>query len=82
MTIDKNIRSYLLKTGYEKWKRGHSKNKKYCILTSNIAESMNVANKAARDLPVAVSAFDVLYRNDIKNIDKMLLLLGPNLHLN
>ena len=51
--IDKNIRSYLLKIGYDKWTRVHSKNKKYSILTSNIAESMNAANKAARDLPVA-----------------------------
>ena len=51
--INKNITSYLLKTGYEKWTRVHSRNKKYSILTSNIAESMNAANKAARNLPVA-----------------------------
>ena len=37
--LDKNIRPYLLKIGYEKW-------------TSNIAESMNSTNKAAKDLPV------------------------------
>ena len=36
--IDKNIRSYLLKTSYEKWRRVHPKNKNYSILTSNIAE--------------------------------------------
>ena len=50
--IDKNIRSHMLKTGYEKWTRVHSKNKKYFILTSNRTESMNAANKIARDLPV------------------------------
>ena len=51
--INKNIRSYLMKTSYEKWTRVHSKDNKYSILTSNIAESMKVANKAARDLPIA-----------------------------
>ena len=51
--INKNIRPHLLKTCYEKWTRTHSKNKKYSILTSNIAESMNVINKAVRNLSVA-----------------------------
>ena len=48
--IDKNIRSYMLKTCYKKWTKDHSKNKKYSVLTSNIAKSMNAANKATRDL--------------------------------
>ena len=51
--IDKNIRLYLLKIGYDKWTRVHFKNKKYSMLTSNIAKSMNATNKVAKDLPVA-----------------------------
>ena len=51
--IAKNIRSYMMKTRYEKWTRVHSKNKKYSILTFNIIESVNATNKTARDQPVA-----------------------------
>ncbi|XP_019234840.1 PREDICTED: uncharacterized protein LOC109215262 [Nicotiana attenuata] len=38
--------------GYERWSRAYSKVKRSMVLTSNIAESMNAANKDARELPV------------------------------
>lgn len=52
--IDDRVRPYLFKIGYEKWSRVHSKNKRYSMMTSNIAESMNSANKKIRELPVAI----------------------------
>lgn len=52
--IDGRIRSYLLKIGYDKWSRVHSPNKRYTLMTSNIAESMNSANREVRELPVGI----------------------------
>ncbi|XP_060959254.1 uncharacterized protein LOC133030506 [Cannabis sativa] len=50
--LDKRIRPYLKKIGYEKWSRIHSQNKRYSTMTSNISESLNAANLAARELPI------------------------------
>ncbi|XP_062075193.1 uncharacterized protein LOC133779220 [Humulus lupulus] len=50
--LDKRIRPYLQKIGYHKWSRFYSKNKRYSVMTSNIAESLNVATVATRELPV------------------------------
>ncbi|XP_050238390.1 uncharacterized protein LOC126687878 [Mercurialis annua] len=50
--INVQIRPYLMKIGKEKRARVYSKFPRYSTMTSNIAESMNAANKAARDLPV------------------------------
>uniref|UniRef100_A0A803PIB8 MULE transposase domain-containing protein n=1 Tax=Cannabis sativa TaxID=3483 RepID=A0A803PIB8_CANSA len=51
--IDDRIRPYLQnEVGYEKWIRVFSPNKRYSTMTSNIAESINSALMAARELPV------------------------------
>ncbi|XP_060965186.1 uncharacterized protein LOC133034169 [Cannabis sativa] len=50
--LDKHIRPYLKKVGYEKWSRIHSQNKRYSTMTSNISESLNATNLAARELPI------------------------------
>nr|XP_009764031.1 PREDICTED: uncharacterized protein LOC104215825 [Nicotiana sylvestris] len=50
--IDSRVKTYLIDIGYDKWSREHSKANRTMIMTSNIAESVNVANKHARDLPV------------------------------
>ncbi|KAK6115155.1 hypothetical protein DH2020_007424 [Rehmannia glutinosa] len=46
------IRPYLSNIGYEKWTRLHCQSKRYFVMTSNIAESLNAATVAGRDLPV------------------------------
>ncbi|PON81940.1 hypothetical protein TorRG33x02_222630 [Trema orientale] len=51
--IDKGIRTYLEETGFSKWARVFSRNKRYSSTTSNIAESINATNKAAKQLPIA-----------------------------
>ena len=51
--LDPRIRPYLHKIGYEKWSRAYATGKRYSILTTNIAESMNSATKHGRGLPVA-----------------------------
>ncbi|XP_062103852.1 uncharacterized protein LOC133814968 [Humulus lupulus] len=50
--LDKRIRPYLHKIGYHKWSRFYSKNKRYSVMTSNIAESLNAATMAAREVPI------------------------------
>ncbi|XP_062089327.1 uncharacterized protein LOC133795882 [Humulus lupulus] len=50
--LDKRIIPYLQKTGYHRWSRFYSKNKRYSVMTSNIAESLNVATMAAREVLV------------------------------
>nr|XP_016504658.1 PREDICTED: uncharacterized protein LOC107822626 [Nicotiana tabacum] len=50
--IDSRVKTYLTDIGYDKWSRAHSKANKIMTMTSNIAESVNGANKHARDLPV------------------------------
>ncbi|XP_050208954.1 uncharacterized protein LOC126659644 [Mercurialis annua] len=51
--INVAIRPYLEKIGVKKWARSHCKDNRFSTMTSNIAESMNAAIKAARELPVA-----------------------------
>ncbi|XP_075088100.1 uncharacterized protein LOC107796086 [Nicotiana tabacum] len=50
--IDSRVKTYLIDIGYDKWSRAHSKANRTMTMTSNIAESVNAANKHARDLPV------------------------------
>nr|XP_016439273.1 PREDICTED: uncharacterized protein LOC107765171 [Nicotiana tabacum] len=50
--IDPRVQPYLFEVGYERWSRAYSKVKRSMIMTFNIAESINVANKDARELPV------------------------------
>ncbi|XP_075095806.1 uncharacterized protein LOC142173845 [Nicotiana tabacum] len=50
--IDSRVKTYLMDIGYDKWSRAHSKANRTITMTSNIAESVNVANKHARDFPV------------------------------
>ncbi|XP_062080821.1 uncharacterized protein LOC133785618 [Humulus lupulus] len=52
--IDEKIRPYLFnEVGVEKWTRLYKNNKRYSIMTSNIAESVNAAIKEIRELPIA-----------------------------
>ncbi|XP_070035194.1 uncharacterized protein [Nicotiana tomentosiformis] len=50
--IDKRVKDYLINVGYERWSRAHSIVNRTLTMTSNIAESINTALKAARKLPV------------------------------
>nr|XP_016474299.1 PREDICTED: uncharacterized protein LOC107796086 [Nicotiana tabacum] len=50
--IDSRVKTYLMDIGYDKWSRAHSKANRTMTMTSNIVESINAANKHARDLPV------------------------------
>ncbi|XP_019235580.1 PREDICTED: uncharacterized protein LOC109215911 [Nicotiana attenuata] len=50
--IDPRVQPYLFGIGYERWSRAYSKVKRSMVMTSNIAESINAANKDARELPV------------------------------
>ncbi|XP_019246403.1 PREDICTED: uncharacterized protein LOC109226055 [Nicotiana attenuata] len=50
--IDSRVKTYLMDIGYDKWSRAHSKANRTMTMTSNITESVNAANKHARDLPV------------------------------
>ncbi|XP_070018818.1 uncharacterized protein [Nicotiana sylvestris] len=50
--IDPRVQPYLFEIGYERWSRAYSKVKRSMVITSNIAESINAANKDARELPV------------------------------
>ncbi|XP_050207838.2 uncharacterized protein LOC126657220 [Mercurialis annua] len=50
--INAGIRKYLTDIGIEKWARAHCKANRYSTMTSNIAESLNAAIKAARELPI------------------------------
>ncbi|XP_019234349.1 PREDICTED: uncharacterized protein LOC109214850 [Nicotiana attenuata] len=50
--IDPSVQPYLFEIGYERWSRAYSKVKRSMVMTSNIAESINAANKDARELPV------------------------------
>ncbi|PON98799.1 hypothetical protein TorRG33x02_054140 [Trema orientale] len=52
--IHRGIRPYLEEVGFSKWARVYSTNRRYTFMTSNMAESMNAANNAARHLPVAL----------------------------
>ncbi|XP_062118361.1 uncharacterized protein LOC133831977 [Humulus lupulus] len=50
--IDTCIRPYLQNIGYCTWSRCHAPTRRYTMMTSNIAESINATLKAARTLPV------------------------------
>ncbi|XP_019253969.1 PREDICTED: uncharacterized protein LOC109232669 [Nicotiana attenuata] len=50
--IDKRVKDYLMNVEYERWSRAHSTINRTLTMTSNIAESINAALKAARELPV------------------------------
>ncbi|XP_050229212.1 uncharacterized protein LOC126678351 [Mercurialis annua] len=50
--IDAGIRKYLTEVGFDKWARTEANHNRYCTMTSNIVESMNAVNTAARSLPV------------------------------
>ncbi|XP_070028604.1 uncharacterized protein [Nicotiana sylvestris] len=50
--IDPRVQPYLFEIGHERWCRTYSKVKRSMLMTSNIAESINAANKDARELPV------------------------------
>ncbi|KAM6598443.1 hypothetical protein CsatA_018052 [Cannabis sativa] len=50
--IDKQIRPYLEKIGHEVWTSSHCPTKRYTMMTSNVAESINLAILAARSLPI------------------------------
>ena len=52
--LDRRIRPYLEKSKYETWARSYSPTKRYTMMTSNIAESLNAALKAARNLPIDI----------------------------
>ncbi|XP_062094239.1 uncharacterized protein LOC133800299 [Humulus lupulus] len=52
--IDRRIRPYLEKAKYETWARSYSPTKIYTMMTSNIAESLNAALKAARNLLIDI----------------------------
>ncbi|KAM6595486.1 hypothetical protein CsatA_006010 [Cannabis sativa] len=51
-SLDIRVRLYLQQVGYHKWSRYHCKNNRYSTMTSNISESLNAANLAARELPI------------------------------
>ncbi|XP_070042672.1 protein FAR-RED ELONGATED HYPOCOTYL 3-like [Nicotiana tomentosiformis] len=50
--IDKRVKDYLINIGYERWSRAYSTINRTLTMTSNIAESINAALKAARELQV------------------------------
>ncbi|XP_047252736.1 uncharacterized protein LOC124887320 isoform X1 [Capsicum annuum] len=50
--IDNRVKEYLFNIGYEKWSIAHAYVNRLMFMTSNIAESVNSANRDARDLPI------------------------------
>ncbi|XP_070015653.1 uncharacterized protein [Nicotiana sylvestris] len=59
--IDSRVKTYLMGIGYDKWSWSHSKANRTMTITSHIAESLNAANKHARDLQV-VNLLDFITR--------------------
>ncbi|XP_024042029.1 uncharacterized protein LOC112099151 [Citrus clementina] len=51
-SVSLNVHQYLTDAGYEKWARSHFEGRRYRIMTTNIAESMNSVLKEARTLPI------------------------------
>src|ERR1051325_8387759 len=47
------IRQYLTKAGFEKWSRAYARGRRYDMMTTNCAESINSLLKDPRNLPVA-----------------------------
>ncbi|XP_050214804.1 uncharacterized protein LOC126665909 [Mercurialis annua] len=52
--INPRVTAYLKEAGFERWAVSHSVNKRYNIMTSNIAESFIAAVNRARELPVTM----------------------------
>ncbi|KAA0062123.1 protein FAR1-RELATED SEQUENCE 3-like [Cucumis melo var. makuwa] len=52
-SVCSNIRDYLSSAGFEKWSRTYSRRRRYRMMTSNCAESVNSVFKDLRELPVA-----------------------------
>ncbi|XP_047250141.1 uncharacterized protein LOC107876944 [Capsicum annuum] len=50
--VDNRVKEYLFDIGYEKWSIAHAHVNRLMFMTSNIAESLNSANRDARDLPI------------------------------
>lgn len=50
--IDNRVKEYLFAIGYEKWSIAHAHVNRSMFMTSNIAESLNSANRDSRDLPI------------------------------
>ena len=50
--ISSRTATYIIDAGVERWARSHSTKKRYNIMTTGIAESLNVVLKDARDLPI------------------------------
>lgn len=46
------MKEYLFKIGYHRWSVAHSNVNRFMVMTSNIAESVNAADKEARDPPI------------------------------
>ncbi|CAN6700687.1 unnamed protein product [Malus baccata var. baccata] len=49
---DGKVGKYLQEIGYHRWARAHFSGKRYNMMTTNIAESMNAKLKDARKLPI------------------------------
>ncbi|KAM6543462.1 hypothetical protein CsatB_007909 [Cannabis sativa] len=52
--IDIRIRPYLENIGHHNWTRSHCPTRRYTMMTSNIAESINSAITAARSVPITL----------------------------
>ncbi|XP_019241584.1 PREDICTED: uncharacterized protein LOC109221565 [Nicotiana attenuata] len=50
--IDPHFKAYLYDNGYHRWSRVHATVNRTLTMTSNIAESLNVVTKDARELPI------------------------------
>ena len=64
-SVYSNIKEYLSDVGFEKWSRTYSRRRRYIMMTSNCAESVNSLFKDLRELPVATmlsSIRDVLQK--------------------
>ncbi|XP_022156795.1 uncharacterized protein LOC111023629 [Momordica charantia] len=51
-TFDNGVGTYLEEVGLSRWARTHCPKRRYNMMTTNIAESMNALLKEARELPV------------------------------
>ena len=50
--LNSKIVTYLEEIDYEKWARAYFLGKRYTVLTTNIAESLNAVTRHARELPI------------------------------
>ncbi|KAK2663698.1 hypothetical protein Ddye_002272 [Dipteronia dyeriana] len=50
--INSEAAMYITDVGFERWARAYSSGKRYNLMLSNIAEAMNNAIKACRELPI------------------------------